>query len=248
MYGFLRSPRWIAGLIVVATVVAVFGALGNWQLTRHREVRLDNEIFSTRLEAEPIDLTTMLASAGPSIDSLEYRRAITTGTFEPAEEVLVRNQVNNGTAGFHVVTPLRFDGGTILINRGWVPLELDTPPIEAAPPPPGQVEVELLIRASQPIPRFGRVEPEGELDVVNRIDLERLDSQFAQLAPAWGQLIDSGDETRLPVALDTPAFDDDGPHLAYAAQWFVFATIAVVGSGFLIRSTANKAVRRRNQT
>jgi cytochrome oxidase assembly protein ShyY1 len=248
MYGFLRSPRWIAGLIVVATVVAVFLALGNWQLTRHREVSLDNEIFSTRLEAEPIELDVMFAAAGTSIDSLEYRRAVVTGTFEPAGEVLVRNQVNNGTAGFHVVTPFRYDGGTILVNRGWVPLELDTPPIEAALPPSEPVEVELLVRASQPIPAFGRVEPEGELDVVNRIDLERLDSQFAELAPAWGQLIGTNDEARLPVTLETPRFDDDGPHLAYAAQWFLFATIAVVGSGFLIRSTAKKTVRRRNQT
>ena len=134
MYRFLRSPRWIAALIVVATVVSAFVALGNWQLTRHREVRLDNQISSARIAAEPVDLDAMLSAAGESIDSLENRRASTRGVFEPGDELLVRNQVNTGTAGFHIVTPFRFDGGTILVNRGWVPLELDTPPIAAAAP------------------------------------------------------------------------------------------------------------------
>lgn len=235
-------------MILVATVTGVFVALGNWQLTRHREVRLDNEVFAARLGADPITLGVMLASAGPSVDSLEYRRAVATGSFQPADEVLVRNHVNNGTAGFHVVTPLRFDEGTILVNRGWVPLELDTPPIEAAPPPSGTVEVELLLRSSQPIPPFGRVEPEGELDVVNRIDLERLSEQFQDLAPAWAQLVDGGGSAGLPVALDAPTFDDNGPHLAYAGQWFLFALITLVGAGFLIRSTATKPARRKYKT
>jgi surfeit locus 1 family protein len=246
MYRFLRSPRWIAALIVVATVVSAFVALGNWQLTRHREVRLDNQISSARIAAEPVDLDAMLSAAGESIDSLENRRASTRGVFEPGDELLVRNQVNNGTAGFHVVTPFRFDGGTILVNRGWVPLELDTPPIAAAAPPEGTVEVELLLRASQPIPAFGREEPEGELDVINRVDLDRLGRQFDDLAPIWAQLITPDDAARLPVALETPAFDDDGPHLAYAAQWFLFALITLTGSAFLIRSTGRKEARRRN--
>ncbi len=232
---------------MVATVVAVFVALGNWQLARHREVQLDNQISSARIVAEPVDLASMLTAAGPSVDSLENRRASARGTFEPADELLVRNQVNNGTAGFHVVTPFRFDGGTILVNRGWVPLELDTPPIELAPPLDGVVDVELLLRASQPRPSFGREEPQGELDVINRIDLDRLDRQFEDLAPVWAQLIVPDENDRLPVALDTPTFDDNGPHLAYAAQWFLFALITVVGSAFLIRSTGRKAARRRNQ-
>ena len=247
MYSFLRSPRWIAALIVVATVVAVFVALGNWQLSRHREVQLGNQISSARIAAEPADLGSMLTAAGTSVDSLENRRAIAEGSFVPAEEVLVRNQVNNGVAGFHVVTPFRFGEATILVNRGWVPLALDTPPIDAAPPPDGTLEVELLLRASQPIPAVGRIEPEGRLEVINRIDLDRLGEQFPDLAPVWGQLISPDEAERFPVALETPTFDDDGPHLAYAVQWFLFALTTVVGSVFLIRSTGRKAARRRKQ-
>lgn len=246
MYRFLRSPRWIGALIVVATVVVVFVALGNWQLSRHREVQLANQVSSARIASEPVELSSMLAAAGTAVDSLENRRAVAVGMFVPEDEVLVRNQVNNGVAGFHVVTPFRFGDATILVNRGWVPLEMDTPPVAAAPPPTGTIEVELLLRASQPIPAVGRIEPEGELDVINRIDLDRLGQQFSDLAPVWAQLITPDDPERIPIALDAPTFDDNGPHLAYAVQWFLFALTTVVGSVFLIRSTARKSARRKS--
>ncbi len=247
MYGFLRSPRWIAALIVVVTVVAVFISLGNWQLSRHREVQLENQVSAARIAAEPADLEGMLAAAGPSVDSLENRRATAQGAFVPSDEVLLRNQVNNGVAGFDVITPFRFGDSTILVNRGWVPLVYDTPPVEAAPPPGGEIEVELLLRTSQPIPAVGRVEPEGRLEVINRIDLDRLGRQFADLAPVWAQLIAPDEPERFPIVLETPTFDDDGPHLPYAVQWYLFALTTIVGSVFLIRSTGRRAARRKTE-
>ena len=35
--------------------------------------------------------------------------------------------------------------------------------------------------------------------------------------------------------MDPPEFDDEGPHLAYAIQWFSFLVIGLVGFGFLMR-------------
>jgi surfeit locus 1 family protein len=243
MYTFLRAPRWIAALLVVSVVTTVFIALGRWQLDRHSEVQLDNSIRSTRLAEQPLPLQQMLASVGDSIGSLEYRRATAEGTFRPTEEFLVRNQVENGAAGFHVVTPFQFEGGMILINRGWIPLALDEVPVVDAPPPAGAVTVELILRSSQPRPPVGRVEPDGRLSVVNRIDIDRLKEQVDDLVPVWGQLVE-GDEQSLPVPISAPQFDDNGPHLAYAAQWFLFAVITVVGSVFLIRSSASKQSSR----
>ena len=63
------------------------------------------------------------------------------GIFDPGEEVLVRSQVHDGIAGWHVITPLVLaDGRAVLVNRGWVPLEMDAVPVPAAPPS-GQVTV-----------------------------------------------------------------------------------------------------------
>lgn len=242
MYSFLKRPRWIAGILLTVAIVIAFVMLGNWQLDRHNEVTLENEIRSARIAEDPLDLLVMLAAAGPSVDSLAYRRATATGEFEPEAEILVRNEVDaNGIAGFHVVTPFVTDGGTLLVNRGWVPLAADHPPVEEAPPPTGEVEIQVILRSSQDRPRFGRVEPEGTLTVVNRIDLARLAAQFDDLLPVWGQLVGPDDGIPRPVAV--PTFDDNGPHLEYALQWYAFALIAVGGAVFLIRSAARKPGR-----
>lgn len=241
MYSFLLKPRWLAGLVFTTSVVVVFILLGNWQLERHEEVRLQNQIRSGRLVADPIELSAMIEAAGPSLDSLAYRRATVEGTFDPESEIFVRNEVDDGNAGFHVITPLQTSTGTLLVNRGWVPLAAERPPVPEAPPPEGEVEVEVMVRLSEERPRFGRVEPEGPLTVVNRIDLERLEQQFDELIPVWGQLV--SDEPGLPRELEVPSFDDDGPHLEYALQWYAFAVIAAGGAVFLIRSTAKKPGR-----
>jgi len=44
-------------------------------------------------------------------------------------------------------------------------------------------------------------------------------------------------EAELPIPVDPPTFDDEGPHLAYAVQWFSFLAIGLVGYGFLIRKS-----------
>ncbi len=127
------------------------------------------------------------------------------------------------------------------MNRGWVSLAADKPPVTEAPPPSGEVEIDVILRLSQERPRFGRVEPDGTLSVVNRIDLDRLASQFDDLLPVWGQLVAPDDSIPRPVPI--PAFDDNGPHFEYALQWYAFALIAIGGAVFLIRSTAKKPGR-----
>ena len=45
----------------------------------------------------------------------------------------------------------------------------------------------------------------------------------------------------LPIAAPSPSFADEGPHLAYAIQWFSFALIGLVGYFFLIRRAARRS-------
>lgn len=239
MLSVLKSPRGLVVLVLVSVVVVVFILLGNWQLDRHAELSLDNQVRSARAAAAPEELSVLLSAVGDSVESLESRRAVVSGGFVPEGELLIRSQVNNGAAGFHVVTPFEFDGGTLLVNRGWVPLVMDTPPLTDAPPPSGDLKIEVDLIASQQRPRFGQVAPSGTLTVVNRIDLDRLSDQFPQLAPVWAQLI-SPTARDIPKALPAAVFDDSGPHLAYAFQWYVFALITVVGSVALMRSTTRR--------
>lgn len=231
----LRQPKWIVATIVVIVLAAAFIRLGFWQLDRLEQRQLANTVGEQRLAAQPVELADLLEQAGDDTSSLEYRRAKVDGEFDPAEEILIRSQVELGQAGFHVITPLvRDDGTAVLVNRGWVPLNMDVPPIEAEPDP-GAQSVEGWVHLTQTRPVLGQEEPPGDLDVLHRVDIDRIGEQVPyDLAPVY--LVAMGEGSgELPVRVDPPDFTDEGPHLAYAIQWFGFAAVGLIGFYFLLR-------------
>lgn len=239
----LLTPRWIAAHVVVAVLGLTCISLGFWQLSRLGERRLHNTVVEQRYRAEPAPLPDLLTAAGGDVESLEYRRATVTGEYEPSSELLVRSQVRNGTAGFEILTPLRTGGGeVVLVNRGWVPLEFDTPPVTAAAPPEGSVTVEGVVRSSAQRGTFGQDDTaRPDSDVLARIDVDvAADRIGADLAPVYLEVLGDTTATALPVPASPPDFDDEGPHLSYAVQWFSFALVGIIGYGALIR----RALRR----
>lgn len=229
----------MTGLVVLG-LAALFVRLGFWQLDRLEERRLDNLSGETRLEAEPVELETLLAE-GPDLEAIRYRRVTVRGTWDLSHEVLIRSQVHLGQAGFHVVTPLVFDNeGAVLVNRGWVPLTMEQPPVTAEPDG-GEGEIEGWVALTQTKPALGPEDPAGQLTVFNRVDIGRIMEQTPyDLAPVY--VVALGERgTDLPVPVTPPDFANAGPHLGYAIQWFGFALIGVVGFYFLLR---NKGVSR----
>jgi surfeit locus 1 family protein len=232
----------VAHVIVVALAI-LFINLGFWQLRRLEERRLENTVGESRLDADPVELDLLLEASGDDIDSLEFRRATATGVFQPDDEALVRSQVHQGVAGFHVITPLLGEGGNaVLVNRGWVPLDADEVPVEAAPPPDGTVTVTGWVRPSQTRGALGPSDPDdGRLVTMSRVDIDRIQEQVPyELDPVYLSMLDDL-EGDLPIAAEAPSFDDEGPHLAYAIQWFSFALIGLVGYFFLLRRAARRS-------
>lgn len=229
-----RQPKWVVAGLVVVLLAGVFIRLGFWQLQRLDERRASNEVGAQRLAADPVPLEDILVEAGDDPASIEFRPVTLRGVYDANEEVLIRSQVELGQAGFHVITPLSGDGTpATLVNRGWVPLLMDTPPVPAAPEP-GLVEIEGWIHLSQAKPPLGAEEPQGDVDVFNRVDIQRIGAQISyELVDVY--VVAGGDGNQLPIALDPPDFSDEGPHLAYAIQWFGFALIGLVGFFFLAR-------------
>ncbi len=231
----LLTPKWLLAHLLVVMLVAGFVFLGLWQLGRHQERVELNETTRARL-AEPALFLEDFLRAG-DLEQIEFRRVIVAGTFRPLEEVLVRSQIHLGSAGFHVITPLELasaPGSGVLVNRGWVPLTLDSVPVQLAEPPEGETRVEGWIRLSQERPPAGAQDADGRLTIFNRVNVERIQEQVAlDLVPFY--LVMVGERGVLPEALREPAFEDDGPHLAYAVQWFGFAVVGLVGYFFLAR-------------
>lgn len=235
----LRQPKWIIATVVVLALGALFVRLGIWQLDRLEERRLTNAVGETRLAAEPVELSILLDETA-DLDALQYRRVTVEGEYDPSEEVLIRSQVELGQAGFHVITPLvRDNGSAVLVNRGWVPITMDTPPVEARPAPGAQV-VEGWVHLTQTRPPLGQEEPPGDLEVLNRVDIARIGRQTPhELAPVY--VVAMGERSDdLPIRVDPPDFTDEGPHLGYAIQWFGFAAVGLIGFFFLLRRKGNQ--------
>ena len=234
----LLAPRMLLSHLLVLVVAAGCVVAGSWQWERLQEAREHNALAEERMAAEPVALEE-LAAGTVDADELEHRRVHATGTFRPHEEVVQRNQSHHGNQGLFVLTPFELDDGTpVLVNRGWVPTDLDEPPLEEAPPPEGEVEITGLLQPSVGQPGFGATDPEeGRLERIFHADTERLDQQVeGPLFPMVLRMQDPAPpDGDLPLVLGDPQLDEAN-HLSYALQWFSFAALALLTYGvWLVR-------------
>lgn len=242
MYGFLLRPRWLAFHLVVAAAVVAMVNLGFWQLRRLDERQEFNRTVAERIDAPPVPLTDLLATPTFDPEALEWRLVTAVGTYLP-DQVVVFNRSQGGRAGDDVLTALRLTGGAgdgtvVLVNRGFVALG---DPVPAAPG--GAVEVLGRLRPSERRGRGGLTDDaSGPLTEVRRIEIDRLEPQFGgDLAPAYIELVvadppvGAGD----PVPVPPPELDE-GPHLSYAFQWFIFSVAVAVGWVLAVRRSVSR--------
>jgi surfeit locus 1 family protein len=222
-----RRPIWLLGHLVALTAVVVFVRCGFWQIDRLHQKQARNRIIAARSDGPAVDIDTV------PVAKAEYQRVRVRGRFDDRDHVLVRNRAFEGTNGYHVVTPfVRDDGSVLLVARGWIGLD-----DEAPPSPPGERTIEGLLLRSQ-VRRFGPKDPpSGRLDVVNRVDVARIAQQLPgrDVYPLFLQLTKPAPpKGQEPNIIDPPP-RDEGPHRSYAIQWFLFATVVLVGYPLLIR-------------
>jgi surfeit locus 1 family protein len=247
---FVVRPKWIVRHVAVVVLVVVMVMLGLWQLRRLDEKRDYKALVEARQE-EPVAAVGEVVPAGvavdaPGVDAVLYRTVTATGAYEDDDTVVVENRTYNGAAGGWVLTPLRLDEGTaVVVNRGFVGFDREGA-IVPPPAPTGEVTVEGLVFPSQQRGRFGPTDPvEGDLGVLARVDLDRFAAQVDyDVLPAYIQLVASEPPEGAPadgapalVPLGAP-IPEEGPHLSYAVQWFIFSTIAAGGYVLLLRRVA----------
>ncbi len=214
-------------LVGVAVVVAATCVrLGLWQLDRLHGRREVNAMLATRKTLPAADLTTTTDAV------LAYSPVTATGTYDLSHEIVLSGRSLRGTAGNHVLTPLVLDGGeAVMVDRGWVPLEVATPPVTGAgAAPAGTVTISGLA-----LPPDSVSTAASTSSVATRIDLGDSGLPYA-LLPVYVLLAtqDPPQVSGSPAPAPPPALDE-GPHLSYAIQWFAFAAIAVIGCVVLLR-------------
>ncbi len=244
MYWFVLRPKWVLSHLLVLALIAAMIWAGFWQLDRLDQRRTRNDEISSRLVEEVAPVSDLVAADDPvDIGSdIRFRLATASGVYVPADEVLILNRSFNGSPGYWAMTPLMLSDGTALVvNRGWVPFVPG--PGVARPgtePPVGTVEVAGLLRGTQIPQGLQSADPGGVvLDALARPDLDRLQEQLSyEILPVYLQLeAQNPPSGTLPIVLSRPSLGE-GPHFAYAMQWFIFTIIALIGYPLVLRRVA----------
>ena len=258
-YRFALRPLWLLSHLLVLAAVVVMVNLGLWQLRRLDERREFNDTVEANASAEPVPLATLLAGLGgdggdgtngaglhdDAIDAIEWRPVVVEGTYRQGADVLVANRALDGQPGYWVVTPFEPADGSdaVAVVRGFVTRAFVAQgDLREAAAPDGVQTVTGYVQESRGGGRFATGLDEGELPQISAVDVGKLAEHWGiDLAPVWLQRSAPGDDA--PGGGDpltaVPLPDlGEGPHLSYAVQWFLFATIAAVGYPLIIRRNA----------
>lgn len=227
-------------MVGVALLVTVFGLLGQWQLHRLDQRRAHNAIVTNNsgVTARPAD--DVLAPGREVGAKQEWQTVRARGSYDAKHQILVRYRPLEGEPGFNVLTPFRIagspDGEAVLVNRGWIPslksTRAPTPPAPAS----GEVTVIGRVRQSESGRRTGLGNGQTRF-----IDVSAIAATLPY--PVVGGYVELAREIPEPATgqphLLPPPDLSEGPHLAYAFQWFLFAVIGVGGVGLLAYDEAH---------
>jgi len=237
-YGFLRRPKWLGLLAAVLIIVPAFFALSRWQLNRLEERRHYNDLVTAQGSATPVPLESLLTPGSPTTtvtDTLRWRPVTVTGQYDPSHQLLVRKRPLDGTDGFWVATPLiTSTGNVVIVNRGWIKVSgaaTQTPEVPSAPA--GVVTVVGRIQPSQGTD--GQEPSDMPAGQVSDMDVQLIGGHLGTVYPGYVELISSTPAQDAGLTLLPLPDLTDGPHLAYAIQWVLFAGVTVAGYVMLAR-------------
>lgn len=237
-----RNPRSKTTLVILGVVaVALFAglcALGTWQVHRLAWKRALIAQVDQRAHAPATPAPAKSEWPALTSDNAEYRHVTAAGTYQYDRQTLVQAATELGS-GYWVMTPLQLaDGGTILVNRGFVlPEWRKAQSATAQPPAPGSVTG--LLRMGEPGSGFLRNnDPASNLWYSRDLPAIAAARGLTGVAPFF---IDADatssagrDPAKAPVGgLTMLSFPNN--HLVYAITWYALALMIIVGAVIFAR-------------
>lgn len=232
---FAFSRRWAGYLALTILFALVCSGLGMWQLARRAEALIEIAKVDANYDAAPVPV----AEALPKLDAFDEARkwlpVELTGSYLTEDELLVRNRPLDANPGFEVLTPLRLADGTVfIVDRGWVPTGDNQDAPDAVPAAPEeQVTVVARLKAGEPS-LAGRTASGNQIATINLHDIAKRLGALTYTGAYGLMATEDPAPAERPVAVTRPV-TDEGPHLSYAFQWFVFGLLAFIGLGWAVR-------------
>jgi surfeit locus 1 family protein len=218
-----RLTFWPTLFTVPALLVLI--GLGSWQIERLQWKDQLVETFDARMAQEPVEAP----AAVENVSQWQYRRVQLSGVFQHNKEILMTGRTFEGSAGFHVLTPLLLnDDRIVIVNRGWVPEKLRGRNKRPETLIDGLVTIQGILREDK---RRGSFVPDNEPknDVWLYVDTNQMASHrdIVPVAPYYVDAIRAPGPYVLPIGASTEIVVRN-EHLQYAVTWFLLAGTLLV--------------------
>jgi surfeit locus 1 family protein len=235
--GNVLKANLVLTLLFLA-VLALLIRLGFWQLSRAEQKEQLLALQALSMSQAEVDLSTLLGE----VKDLRYRKTTIVGRYDQDHQYLIDNQIINGRVGYFVLTPflLKGTGRSVLVNRGWVPLNKDR----------------------RVLPNLNIDEVENTLSGrINHFPVVGIKLEGAEIPtknwPSVVQVVDINilsaklGESLLPFQVELDAMMKDGyarnwkrnismppeKHIGYAVQWFGLAfTLTILFIGLSLKA------------
>lgn len=230
--------EWRLALFTVLLVPLMIG-LGFWQLHRAEEKAALAAAFEVQQQQPPAALAALW---GAPPDTLAYSPVRMRGHFVPGADFLLDNQTRDGRVGYEVLSVLQLsdEGGSVLVNRGWLVGAADRQSLPQVPTVDGQVDItgHVYVAPGEP---FLLAEQQFDNNWPKRVQAIEM-GKFTPLITErvagrvfpYPVRIDAGEPGALAVNWQIINASPQ-KHQAYAVQWFAMAATLLVF--YLLRST-----------
>lgn len=149
----MRAARnLLVPAVTTAAFFALFASLGVWQLNRLREKETLIARIETRAKAAPQELPARSDWTALKPEEYDFRRVRASGHYLDGRPALMFAHAPDGYGqepGYVVATPFAlFEGGVVLVERGFIPASKATDAAALAPPA-GETTIAGVLRAPQ---------------------------------------------------------------------------------------------------
>jgi surfeit locus 1 family protein len=199
-------------------------ALGVWQLHRADEKRaIQQEVAKSQAQpAVPLSALIQMQSSPK-----RYRKAFVSGQWE-SQVFLLDNQMENGRVGYQVVGVFKLENGSrLLVNRGWMAMDLDRAHLPDVPLAESDKEIGEIYWTDELLKDELIYAEVGWPRRIQRLHLPALSKESNTALLPFMLRLDKESPSALTV--NWPAINMlPEKHQAYAIQWFAMAIALLV--------------------
>jgi surfeit locus 1 family protein len=218
--------RSVAVLVAALLGAALTARLGWWQLDRAEQKTALQRALDERGSLPALDAAALPRDPATAA-AQHYRPVRLHGQWLAEKTVYLENRPMNGRAGFIVVTPLRLDGGAVLVQRGWFARDAtERTRLPHLVTPSGAVSVQGLL-AAPPSRLYEFSDARATGPIRQNLDLAEFALETGlKLYPVSVLQADAAGNQGdgLLRQWPRPAFDVH-KNYGYAAQWFALAAL-----------------------